>query len=978
MIKNQLYPYIEGYINDYLVGFSKEQLEVGLTSGKILLEKLTIRPDKANSKLDVKEMPFWLRFGTIERVNIGCSLMNFIGEKPLDIEIDSMKIVFGPSLKHFERNLNSFLVEKENNIKEQYDPQDNNSNDIFIQNFNLLLPINGQPKPHLSPFDDRKDKIAKILNILYTIGIKIFYQKGYLINLKMTNLLIIYEDDLILKDQKFILLLPTVTFSFSYDGSNKKNMMKMDNMSIYFEHNNKPVFPSEKFLEFYKDSQFNVELYEKTAQAHRNLSYKPTSSSIQLITNFCFTCNFGINAVQKEKIDFFAKNDFKKYEFYFKLNTNTLNMTMSQNIRGCVDPFLEFYRSYRVIDPLQDYKPMRKPYFQSSSLIQRYGNWELVKRKRRMIVRDWFFYFIWFFRVRKAFLMQHCKNDYHSTFSAYNDFLKYLELSKIQSAREPANSQPPEQKEEEKPNLNPDNIQISLDFLTQIKSITAKFIGSTPKEFVQMNISDISNSLIFDEMKANIVTSIRSLNVMAFPNAKIKKSIYQGYIPQNQATINYENSHSEISQDIVLSEDRSMKKNLINRYNSNDCDSRLVVLNDVLDCLPGKTQNKPGLLNIFIEKNKERDYTKEKKSKELSDFIKQCNFKKKPVIVRNTTSTNNLVNNIKPKINNSIHEDASKDETIPLPLFEIDDFGQTAIKFTFIIIKTKDHKDPKEFTSSLSIKGNLNTIRVNIGAWNQDLLQNIYSIYVPNLNTPLKRFKGSFSIDAELEKLKTTIIEKIKQIQPVTKEIKAYVYDSQMKLMNSMFLEIESILRKKSFELNLNHGDFLLMGFENPEKPATYFKLKIPKSIISIVLNKFKANLKISDLECSYSSPGKLLTFLEELTLNRIKEVSKMIIIPAVKAQNRLQTADRLLEENKMNQQNNFKIGQNYQELNSDKNGAIMKILANNLNIFNKEQNSLIQPLTQITSNSVSEKNKIPKQKSGNEFIQEYPDTEQD
>ena len=38
MIKNQLYPYIESYINEFLYGFSKEQLDVGVMKGQIKLE----------------------------------------------------------------------------------------------------------------------------------------------------------------------------------------------------------------------------------------------------------------------------------------------------------------------------------------------------------------------------------------------------------------------------------------------------------------------------------------------------------------------------------------------------------------------------------------------------------------------------------------------------------------------------------------------------------------------------------------------------------------------------------------------------------------------------------------------------------------------------------------------------------------------------------------------------------------------------
>ena len=55
MIKNQLYPYIESYINEYLYGFSKEQLDVGIMKGLIKLENLNLRPDGVNERMDEKK-----------------------------------------------------------------------------------------------------------------------------------------------------------------------------------------------------------------------------------------------------------------------------------------------------------------------------------------------------------------------------------------------------------------------------------------------------------------------------------------------------------------------------------------------------------------------------------------------------------------------------------------------------------------------------------------------------------------------------------------------------------------------------------------------------------------------------------------------------------------------------------------------------------------------------------------------------------
>lgn len=131
MIKNQLYPYIEKYINDLLYGFTKEQFEVGVMNGQIKLEKLNLKPDGANNILDDHNFSFWLKAGFISKIYIGCSIMNFIGEKPLDVVIEGIDIILTPSYKWIIKNLDSFIIESIKQMEEPYDPNDNNSMDIF-------------------------------------------------------------------------------------------------------------------------------------------------------------------------------------------------------------------------------------------------------------------------------------------------------------------------------------------------------------------------------------------------------------------------------------------------------------------------------------------------------------------------------------------------------------------------------------------------------------------------------------------------------------------------------------------------------------------------------------------------------------------------------------------------------------------------------------------------------------------------------
>ena len=63
--------------------------------------------------------------------------MNFIGDNPLEVEINDLELIICPSFKYVVKNLNSFIFEKENHFLEPYDATDNNSHEIFGQKVNL-------------------------------------------------------------------------------------------------------------------------------------------------------------------------------------------------------------------------------------------------------------------------------------------------------------------------------------------------------------------------------------------------------------------------------------------------------------------------------------------------------------------------------------------------------------------------------------------------------------------------------------------------------------------------------------------------------------------------------------------------------------------------------------------------------------------------------------------------------------------------
>ena len=194
MIKNQLYPYIERYINELLYGFKKEQFDVGVMKGEIKLEKLNFKPDGVNKILDDKNYSFWLKAGFINKIYIGCSIMNFIGEKPLDALIEDIDIILTPSYKWIIKSLESFFYENSKQIKTPYDANENNSMNIFERKVNIVDNSVFKNELILEIFKDGT-KISQLINNLYKYCFKFYYMSNFLIKAKLKNIHIRFEDD---------------------------------------------------------------------------------------------------------------------------------------------------------------------------------------------------------------------------------------------------------------------------------------------------------------------------------------------------------------------------------------------------------------------------------------------------------------------------------------------------------------------------------------------------------------------------------------------------------------------------------------------------------------------------------------------------------------------------------------------------------------------------------------------------------------
>lgn len=446
MLKNKLYPYIEKYINEYLYGFTSEQLNVGVMNGTIMLDRLNIRPDRVNEKLDNLEIPIWIKAGRIDKIRISCSLMNFIGEKPLEVVIDDIDLVLTPSFKWIIKNIPTFIEENEFHLKEAYDAMDNNSHDIFSKKVNIYdSSVLKQKEKFYELFQD-KSKLSELINRIFTKCLKFYYQKPYLINIKVNNVHLRFEDDQLVNYQNDIslgVMVKSFQMGLSAEGSNKKNNFKVDSVNVYWEPSPRVLIPSkiflqsldnenninEKYYEYLKSVNFNEVgcQFENSKNSNNTKITKNSKHSkcLNIIDNFNCMGNFGIQLVESGNLDFFAQNREKNFKFFLQVATSELNINAYPDIFSIIQRTVDFMKSFYIIEPIQDFKPMRKPYnsIKLSEMLKKNNLDSAAKgsfeNKRKMVVRDWFYYLIWFNRFKKAIYGNAFKNPLHAEFSKY-------------------------------------------------------------------------------------------------------------------------------------------------------------------------------------------------------------------------------------------------------------------------------------------------------------------------------------------------------------------------------------------------------------------------------------------------------------------------------------------------------------------------------------------------------------------------------
>ena len=598
MIKNQLYPYIEQYINSYLYGFTKEQLDVGIMKGEIKLESLNLRPDGINEVLDKANNPFWLKAGLISKINLKCSLMNFIGEKPIEANIEGINIILTPSYKWIIQNIDNFLFEDLKEMKMEYSPLENNSINIFGKKINVLDNTIFR-KEKLEEFFKDKSKISDLLNNIFIDCFEFFYAKNYALILKLKNIHIRFEDDQLINyngNIAFGFKLDSFELTLSSEGTNKKNNLKINKLDLYWENNANILIPSNILYDSIKNGCLNDNYYTNLNKIKfQDFKYKNENTKFIINNLNCF-CNFGTKAITQGNLDLFGKRE-NNYKLYIQFASNEIKINFFPNLFSIKNNFQKFMKDFTIISQAQEFKPMKKPYniknhnfVEIMTLINKNKSGKLSKKfnyKKKMIVRDWLFYFYWCYKCKMS-IYNFGSNPLRAEFSRFFNIYYKNELDKINDFDENKNKNNKNDKNiwsREKP--NPDKINLSLNIDIKIKGINLNLFSNissssnnnTNNEFISFKLINPDFKLILCQEKFEINFNIK--NIILSPNKL--KSGEKLLISNNNTNNNTINKKPELNININPESNNNInnkqrnRNNLLNNYTNyltaNDIDS---------------------------------------------------------------------------------------------------------------------------------------------------------------------------------------------------------------------------------------------------------------------------------------------------------------------------------------------------------------------------------------------------------------------
>ena len=520
MIRNQLYPYIEQYINEYLYGFKKEQMELAITQGKLELNQMVIRPDKINSIMDESNVAFWLKAGIIKHIHLAVSLMNLIGETPLEVNIDGINMVLSPSYKWINKNKKNLSMKytKKNPIGLNLDSNEDSEINFDVSIFNKQI---------IEEVFKDKTLISNIINSLFK-GLYTFYTlPNFAVMLKINNINIKIEDDELFNYEgnfSLSIKIKSIIMKMGFKGNTKKNSLKIENFAVVWDTTPNLLITNKVLNKSMLTKTINDDYYQKVKDLDYNLikDFSINDNTKYIIDNFNMTINFGTQNTDSQNKDIFkVQEEFKKC--YFQISSNELIINLYPEFMNYINYFSNFNSNFSVIEKIKDHRPNSKP---SDPNVD-----------KKFSTRNWLHYFVWAHKVqnRKTSLHENpIRAEFNRFYNIYHKKVDALKLLKILKEKKELKNKDnnkenddinKKEPEPQKPTLKDDEIcsyedYILVNNLDKNSDKSKKLYENYKKDLVNKKYSNFS-STIEVLIKGMVINMHPSIN----RNVDIKNSI---------------------------------------------------------------------------------------------------------------------------------------------------------------------------------------------------------------------------------------------------------------------------------------------------------------------------------------------------------------------------------------------------------------------------------------------------------------------
>ena len=520
MIRNQLYPYIEQYINEYLYGFTKEQMELAITQGKLELNQMVIRPDKINSIMDESNVAFWLKAGIIKHIHLAVSLMNLIGETPLEVNIDGINMVLSPSYKWINKNKKNLSMKytKKNPIGLNLDSNEDSEINFDVSIFNKQI---------IEEVFKDKTLISNIINSLFK-GLYTFYTlPNFAVMLKINNINIKIEDDELFNYEgnfSLSIKIKSIIMKMGFKGNTKKNSLKIENFAVVWDTTPNLLITNKVLNKSMLTKTINDDYYQKVKDLDYNLikDFSINDNTKYIIDNFNMTINFGTQNTDSQNKDIFkVQEEFKKC--YFQISSNELIINLYPEFMNYINYFSNFNSNFSVIEKIKDHRPNSKP---SDPNVD-----------KKFSTRNWLHYFVWAHKVqnRKTSLHENpIRAEFNRFYNIYHKKVDALKLLKILKEKKELKNKDnnkenddinKKEPEPQKPTLKDDEIcsyedYILVNNLDKNSDKSKKLYENYKKDLVNKKYSNFS-STIEVLIKGMVINMHPSIN----RNVDIKNSI---------------------------------------------------------------------------------------------------------------------------------------------------------------------------------------------------------------------------------------------------------------------------------------------------------------------------------------------------------------------------------------------------------------------------------------------------------------------